>query len=96
MSDTLLQTLVDLGLTDDWHHMVDSNCGSCPFTVHRHKREAHSKTLGRSRCSFMNNIDMRCDNQRRPSGFALIEEQVSEENKLAASQRPQSHYTHVQ
>lgn len=23
--DALLQTLVDLGLTDDWQHMIDSN-----------------------------------------------------------------------
>ncbi len=27
--DAMLTTLVDLGLTDDWHHMIDSNivCG---------------------------------------------------------------------
>ncbi|WP_260432188.1 hypothetical protein [Zymomonas mobilis] len=24
MWDALLETLVDLGLTDDWHHMIDS------------------------------------------------------------------------
>ena len=30
--DALLQTLVDLGLTDDWQHMIDSTrvCGHSP------------------------------------------------------------------
>jgi len=29
--DTLLQTLVDLGLTDDWQHMIDSTSVRGPF-----------------------------------------------------------------
>ena len=35
--DALLQTLVDLGLTDDWHHMIDST------TVRGHSRAAGAK-----------------------------------------------------
>ena len=29
--DAMLQTLVDLGLTDDWQHMIDSNTVRGPF-----------------------------------------------------------------
>jgi transposase len=35
--DTLLQTLVDLGLTDDWQHMIDST------TIRGHSQAAGAK-----------------------------------------------------
>ncbi|WP_084367353.1 IS5 family transposase [Neokomagataea thailandica] len=68
--DALLQTLVDLGLTDNWQHMVDSS-GPRPLPGHAGKRGAHSEGFGRSCGGFTSKIHARCDNQGRPLGFVL-------------------------
>jgi hypothetical protein len=68
--DALLQTLVDLELTDGWQHMIDST------SVRGHVSAAGGNgglcnALGRSRGGFANKIHARCDNQGLPLGFIL-------------------------
>jgi hypothetical protein len=74
----LLQTLVDLGLTDDWQHMIDST------TVRGHVSAAGGKgwlvgnAFGRSRGGFTSKIHARCENQGLPIGFILTGGEASD------------------
>ncbi|WP_415564525.1 transposase [Gluconobacter japonicus] len=52
--------------------------GSCPFAGNWRKRGAHAEAFGRSHGSFTSKIHARCDNQGRPLGFVLTDEQVSD------------------
>ncbi|AHG49622.1 transposase (plasmid) [Rhizobium leguminosarum bv. trifolii CB782] len=67
--DASLETLVELGLTDDWQHMIDST------TVRGHSQAAGAKggtykeAFGRSRGGFTTKIHARADGQGRPHGF---------------------------
>lgn len=53
--DALLQTLVDLGLTDDWQHMIDSTNVRGHISAAGGK-EACANALGRSRGGFTSKI----------------------------------------
>lgn len=58
--DALLQTLVALGLTDDWQQMIDS------FSVRGHSQDAgargtHKEAFGRSRSGLTSKIHALCD-----------------------------------
>lgn len=75
MWNALLQTLVYLGLIDEWQHMISTTV-SCPFTGYGRKKEAHSEALSRLRGGFTGKIYSRCDNQRYPLGFILTGGQV--------------------
>ncbi|MEZ5695909.1 MAG: IS5 family transposase [Sphingomonadaceae bacterium] len=75
--DAMLQTLVDLGLTDDWQHMIDST------SVRGHSQAAgargtHKEAFGRSRGGFTSKIHARCDNQGRPLCFVLTGGEASD------------------
>src|SRR5690554_1058478 len=67
--DALLQTLVDLGLTDDWQHMIDSTSIRSHVSAAGGKGGARANALGRSRGGFTSKIYARCDNQGLPVGF---------------------------
>lgn len=76
--DALLETLVELGLTDDWQHMIDST------TVRGHSQAAGAKggtyeeAFGRSRGGFTTKIHARADGQGRPLGFILTGGEASD------------------
>jgi len=76
--DALLQTLVELELTDDWQHMLDSAVVRAHSQATGAKGGAHSEAFGRSRGGFTSKIHARCDNQGRPLGFVLTGGQVSD------------------
>jgi transposase len=61
--DALLQTLVDLGLTDDWQHMIDS----MRVQTFRHSR---SNSVIRSQISSVRT--KRCHFPRHPSNFEFL------------------------
>jgi hypothetical protein len=60
--DALLQTLVDLGLTDDWQHMIDSTSVRGHVSAAGRKGEAFANALGRSRGGFTSKLRVRSDN----------------------------------
>ncbi|WSH23716.1 IS5 family transposase (plasmid) [Rhizobium ruizarguesonis] len=75
--DALLETLVELGLTDDWQHMLDSTI------IRGHSQAAGAKggdkeAFGRSRGGFTTKIHARADGQARPLGFILTGGEVSD------------------
>ncbi|CUX40203.1 IS5 family transposase [Agrobacterium deltaense] len=76
--DALLETLVELGLTDDWQHMIDST------TVRGHSQAAGAKgglirrLLVDSRGGFTTKIHARADGQGRPLGFVLTGGEASD------------------
>lgn len=80
--DALLETLVELGLTDDWQHMIDST------TVRGHSQAAGAKgglirkLFGRSRGGFSTKIHARADGQGRPLGFILTGGEASDYNAV--------------
>lgn len=76
--DALLETLVDLGLTDDWQHMIDMH--HCPRAQSSRwrKRGTHKEGFGRSRGGFTSKIHARADGQGRPLGFKLTGGEVSD------------------
>ncbi|WP_404926344.1 IS5 family transposase [Mesorhizobium sp. ORM16] len=80
--DALLETLVELGLTDDWQHMIDST------TVRGHSQAAGAKggtyqeAFGRSRGGFTTKIHARADGQGRPLGFILTGGEASDYNAV--------------
>ncbi len=79
--DALLETLVELGLTDDWQHMIDST------TVRGHSQAAGAKgtyqeAFGRSRGGFTTKIHARADGQGRPLGFVLTGGEASDYNAV--------------
>lgn len=65
----MLETLVELGLTDDWQHMINSTA------VRGHSQAAGAKggliRGGRSYGSFTSRIHARADGQGGPLGFVL-------------------------
>ncbi|MCW4463466.1 transposase [Sphingomonas sp. BT-65] len=65
--DALLKTLVDLALTNDWQHMIDST------TVRGHASAAAEKGMLRRLLAITRRlyeqIHARCDNQGLPIGF---------------------------
>ncbi len=75
--DALLQTLADLGLTDEWQHMLDSTVVRAHSQATGAKRGRHAEAFGRSRGGFTSKIHARCDNQGRPLGFVLTGGQLS-------------------
>ncbi|WP_336763521.1 IS5 family transposase [Asaia sp. VD9] len=74
--DALLQTLGDLGLTDNWQHMLDSTVVRAHSQATGGKGGAHSEGFGRSRGGFTSKIHAQCDNQGRPLGIVLTGGQV--------------------
>jgi transposase len=89
--DAMLTTLVDLGLTDDWQHMIDSTI------VRGHSQAAGAKGGPARRASvaaaealrlrpgaFTSKIHARCDGQRRPLGFILTGGEVSDYRAVRA------------
>ena len=76
--DALLQTLVDLGLTDDWQHMIDSTSVRGHVSAAGGKGGACANALGRSRGGFTSKIHARCDNQGLPVGFILTGGEASD------------------
>ncbi|MGB3797308.1 MAG: IS5 family transposase [Alteraurantiacibacter sp.] len=76
--DALLQTLVDLGLTDDWQHMIDST------SVRGHVSAAGGKgglvrtLLVDHAAALRAKIHARCDNQGLPVGFVLTGGEASD------------------
>lgn len=71
--DALLETLVDLGLTDDWQH-------HCPRAQPSRRRErgTHKEGFGRSRGGFTSKIHARADGQGCSLGFKLTGGEVSD------------------
>ena len=75
--DALLETLVELGLTDNWQHMIDTT------TIRGHSQAAGAKggpirkVLSKPR-GFTSKIHARADGQGRPLGFVLTGGEVSD------------------
>ena len=76
--DALLQTLVDLGLTDDWQHMIDSTTVRGHVSAASGKRGACANAFGRSNGGFRSKVHARSDNQGRPLGFILTGGEASD------------------
>jgi len=76
--DALLQTLVDLGLTDDWQHMIDGTTVRGHVSAMGGKGGACAQVFGRSRGGFTSKVHARCDNQGLPIGFILAGGEASE------------------
>ena len=76
--DAMLETFVELGLSDDWQHMID------PTTIRGHSQAAgarggtHKEGFGRSRGGFTSKIHARSDGQGRPLGFILTGGETSD------------------
>ena len=77
--DALLETLVELGLTDNWQHMIDST------TVRSYSQAAGAKGggtrkegFGRSRGGFTSKVHIRADGQGRRPGFVLTGGEASD------------------
>ncbi|WP_249211322.1 hypothetical protein [Gluconobacter cerinus] len=73
----LLQTLVDLSLTD-----TGTIWSTAPWFVPIHRLRAQkgalSEAFGRSRGGFVSKVYALCDNQGRPLGVVLTGDQVSD------------------
>lgn len=76
--DTLLQTLVDLGLTDDWQHMIDGATVRGHVSAAGEKRGTCGQALRRLRGGFTSKVHPRCDNQGLPVGFILTGGEASD------------------
>ena len=76
--DALLQTLVDLGLTDDWQHMIDSTTVRGHVSAVGGKEGACAQAFGRTSGGFTSKIHARCDNQGLPLGFILTGGEASD------------------
>ncbi|UVI40863.1 IS5 family transposase (plasmid) [Qipengyuania spongiae] len=76
--DAMLQTLVDLGLTNDWQHIIDSTSVRDHVSSAGGKGGACANALGRSRGGFTSKIHARSDNQGRPLGFLLTGGEMSD------------------
>lgn len=76
--DAMLQTLVDLGLTDDWQHMIDSTTVRGHVSAVGGKGGAFAQAFGRSRGGFTCKVHARCDNQDLPLGFYLTGGEASD------------------
>ena len=76
--DALLQILVDLGLTDDWQHMIDSTTARSHVSAAGGKGGALAQAFGRSRGGFTSKVHARCDNQGLPVGFILTGGEASD------------------
>lgn len=80
--DALLETLVELGLADDWQHMVDST------TVRGHSQAAGAKGVLIRRllvdhaAALRQKSHARADGQGRPLGFILTGGEVSDYNAI--------------
>ncbi len=81
--DAMLESLVELGLTDDWSCMIGST------TIRGHSQAAgaggaHKEGFGRSRGGFTSKIHARSDGQGRPLGFVLTGGEASDYKAAAA------------
>jgi len=76
--DALLQTLVDLGLSDDWQHKIDSTSVRGHVSAVGAKREARANAFGRSRGGLTSKIHLRSDNQGPPLGLILTAGEASD------------------
>jgi transposase len=76
--DALLQTLVDLGLTDDWQHMIDSTTVRGHVSAAGGKGGACANAFGRSRGGFTCKIHARGNNSGLPLGFILTGGEASD------------------
>nr|WP_244517822.1 transposase [Ancylobacter rudongensis] len=74
----MLETLVELGLTDDWQHMIDSTMVRGHSQAAGAKRGTHKEGSGRSRGGFTSKIHARADGQGRPLGFVLTGGEASD------------------
>lgn len=71
--DARLQTLVDLGLSDNWQHMIDRT------TVRGHSKAAGAKGgLIEAAGVLRKKVHARTDGQGRPLGFVVTGGQVSD------------------
>ncbi|WP_285020036.1 IS5 family transposase [Novosphingobium sp. fls2-241-R2A-195] len=84
--DAILATLVELGLTDDWQHMIDSTTVRGHVSVVGGKKGggARAQAFGRSRGGFTCKVHARCDNQGRPLGFILTSGEASDYDAVDA------------
>ncbi|MCT2401178.1 IS5 family transposase [Novosphingobium sp. HK4-1] len=85
--DAILATLMELGLTDDWQHMIDST------TVRGHVsavggKGGRAQAFGRSRGGFTCKVHARCDDQGRPLGFIPTRSEVSDYGVVGAMIKP--------
>ncbi|WP_236735607.1 IS5 family transposase [Agrobacterium tumefaciens] len=80
--DALLETLVELGLTDDWQHMIDSTTVRGHSQAAGAKGGAYQEAFGRSRGGFTTKIHARADGQGRPLGFVLTGGEASDYNAV--------------
>lgn len=71
VGDVLLETLVELGLTDDWQHMINSTTVRGHSQAAGAKRGAYEEGFGRSRGGFTSKLHARADGQGRSLGFVL-------------------------
>jgi transposase len=69
--------LVDLGLTDDWQHTIDSTSVR-DYVSAAGGKGACANALGRSRGGFTSRIHARFDNQGLPVGFILTGGEASD------------------
>ncbi len=81
--DALLETLLELGLTDDWQHMIDST------TVRGHSQAAGAKGdsqggFDRSHGGFTSKVDACADGQGRPLGVVLTGGEASDTQAVDA------------
>ena len=76
--DALLETLVEMGLTDDWQHMIDSTTVRGHSQAAGAKRGTHKEGFGRSRGGFTSKFHARSDGQGRPLGFVLTGGETSD------------------
>ncbi|WP_206599042.1 IS5 family transposase [Pseudovibrio sp. WM33] len=82
--DRLLETLVELGLSDDWQHMIDSTTVRCHSQAAGAKGGTHKEAFGRSRGGFTTKIHARTDGQVRPLGFVLTGGEASDYSAVTA------------
>lgn len=73
----MLATLIDLGLTDNWQHMIDSTivCGHSQAAALKWDLQGGLWSKPRR---LYEQIHARCDGQERPLGFVLTGGEVSD------------------
>jgi transposase len=87
--DAMLETLVNLSLTDNWQHMIDS------AIVRGHSQAAGAKErptrgLWSKPRRFTSKIHARCDSQGRPLGFILTGGEGSDYRAVPSRSRDHS------
>nr|WP_244490988.1 transposase [Paramesorhizobium deserti] len=80
--DALLETFVELGLINDWQHMIDSTTVRGHSQAAGAKEGAYKEAFGRSRGGFTTKIHARADGQGRPLGFILTGGEASDYNAV--------------